>query len=231
MVPLLDTSCPLGDSQAPVHVALAPRPSHACCMIQAPPYDRVCAALVAGLDHTLDSQCTYERVSLHLPLLSPSLVAPTLPHPSRHPFLSSFPISALIRSCFPSPLRVGPSRRSLPAHRTIAHPRRSTCCADVYPHECDAKPALHAPASAPCARSPLLFLPLSRLPHLFLTSYSPPALPLPAPYASPLPPLLPLHLFPYATGHTPPHHHSLPPLPSPSSDRNEQYTPIHTQSK
>ncbi|KAJ7806600.1 hypothetical protein B0H14DRAFT_3483979 [Mycena olivaceomarginata] len=42
---------------------------------------------------------------------------------------------------------------------------------------------------------------------VFLTSSSPPALP--APYASPLPPLFPLHSSPYAAGHTPP---SFPPL-------------------
>ncbi|KAJ7897688.1 hypothetical protein B0H14DRAFT_3425053 [Mycena olivaceomarginata] len=75
--------------------------------IQAPMYDRACAALVTRLDHTLGLECAYEHVSLHLPSLPLSRIAPSLPHPSRRSLLSSFSISALIRSCFPHPLHRG----------------------------------------------------------------------------------------------------------------------------
>jgi hypothetical protein len=119
----------------------------------------------------------------------------------------------------------------LPAHRAIAHPRRSTRCVDIYPRPCrhapscrctrswpsderDAKPALHTPP--PRARA--CDLP-SFAPHspVFLTSHVLRApLPPPAPYASPLCPSLPRirsHTPHIAAGHAPLHLAIFPPLP------------------
>ncbi|KAJ7799813.1 hypothetical protein B0H14DRAFT_3491269 [Mycena olivaceomarginata] len=215
---LLDISCPLGDSQAPVHVAPDPRPQHAQGTIQAPTYDRACAALVTRLDHTLGLECAYERVSLHLPSLPLSLIAPSLPHPSRRPLLSSFSISALIRSCFPPPSPCGPVPPFLasPLHNCAPVPIDRGLVLQTQMEigftagECDAKPALYMPAL--CARSPL-FPPLSHLPHLVLSSrssrpihLSPPSIallafvpvsrrPHPTPASTPSPPLPPLALL------------------------------------
>ncbi|KAJ7712609.1 hypothetical protein B0H14DRAFT_3637671, partial [Mycena olivaceomarginata] len=197
------------------------------------------------LDHTISLQCASECVSLRLPSLPPlllplrSLLLPfltllavpsSLPSPSPPSFAPASP-SLLVWACPAVPyqptahLRSRADRRAArtsPLVRADARSRRGLVLQthteiSFAADKCDAKPALHIPA--PCVRSPLFFPPLSRLPHLFFTSHSPPALLPPAPYASPLPPLLPFHLSPYAAGHTPPHHHSLPSLPSSRSAR------------
>ncbi|KAJ7846948.1 hypothetical protein B0H14DRAFT_3454010 [Mycena olivaceomarginata] len=117
----------------------------------------------------------------------------SLPHPSRRPLLSSFSSPPSFDPASPS-LPVW-ARPAVP----YQHTAQLRTCADrcaartstlaranvrswrglvLQTHteigftadRCDAKPALHTPA--PCARSPLLFPPLSHLLHLFLASRS-----------------------------------------------------------
>ncbi|KAJ7340582.1 hypothetical protein DFH08DRAFT_242784 [Mycena albidolilacea] len=122
--PSLDTSCPLNDSQAPIHATPDPRPRHVRCTINAPPYDCVLAALVTRLG----LRCGYEPVWLHLPSsFTPSLASPAFAHPSLLPFLTlraifspNPSISALARSSFPLPPRPAPPLHASPTrNRTL----------------------------------------------------------------------------------------------------------------
>ncbi|KAJ7340561.1 hypothetical protein DFH08DRAFT_242692 [Mycena albidolilacea] len=214
---LLDTSCPLNDSQAPMHATPDPRPRHVRCTINAPPYDCVLAALVTRLG----LRCGYERVWLHLPSsFTPCLASPAFAHPSLLPFFALRAIPSPRASHLrprslllspPSPSRpaaaapcqphaqshIGPARPTALTF-THTHARADAACSrpgivlrsfGITADKCDVKPTLHTPPAS-CSRSPLLFPLLSYLPHLSLSSrmlHAPLNLPSLAPYTSPLP--------------------------------------------